>query len=337
MPALSPYEIFQSMFRQGYTLAATAAAVGISRRTASRWRKSPPGQRGRRARPDARRLRVALVVRIASRTITRDHRTIPAFPSTGRVAAQLAREFRIRVSRHTVRRDLASRGWRTLVRPRHPNLRDAGKRLTFARLWMNCDARKIVFSDEHFVSTNDNTLRTMLVGPGERPLPREVQRRQNVPNFQIWAAIGYGWRSELVIFPKKDPTDDRKMAGGFRLDSHGYTRRCLSKIRQHLCEHQLVFMQDGARCHWARNVRAYLDRNRIRVMEGYPASSPDLNPIESVWAMLDRRIAEMLPQTDVELLAAARRAWREIPQADIDAQVLSFSARLYGVAATRGL
>lgn len=175
----------------------------------------------------------------------------------------------------------------------------------------------------------------MYVGAGEDPLPREQQRRQNVPNFQIWGACGVGWRSPLIFFPKVNPDDDRANPGGFRLDASGYVRRCLSRIRKDLVGK--VFMHDGARCHQANITKAYLAKWKIEVMEGFPAHSPDCNPIESLWAILDRAIAEFMPRTPDELEDAARKAWDAIPQSVIDNLVLSFQAKMKSLIRTRGV
>ncbi|GBM51354.1 hypothetical protein AVEN_110807-1 [Araneus ventricosus] len=50
------------------------------------------------------------------------------------------------------------------------------------------------------------------------------------------------------------------------------------------------FMDDNARSHRARLVRSYLESKTIPQM-ARPARSPDLNAIEHVWDMLERRIA----------------------------------------------
>lgn len=330
------YDVVMRALDCGLTAEVAATVAGVSLRTVFRWKTNGrPGPRGRT--PDAElKRRARHMAKIARKRATRHGRTVPLFGSAIRVAAQYARETSTpALSISTVRRSLATLGVRSRVRPRHPNLRQAPIRFAFARKWVNRDPKLNVFSDEHFVSTNDNTLRTMFVGPGEDPLPREQQRRQNVPNFQIWGAIGVGWRSELVFFPKRNPDDDRANPGGFRLDAAGYVRRCLSRIRTALVGR--VFMHDGARCHQANSTKDYLKRNNIEVMEGYPAHSPDCNPIESLWAILDRAIAERLPRTDEELKVAAREAWEAIPQHIIDNLVLSFQAKMKSLIRTRGV
>ena len=51
---------------------------------------------------------------------------------------------------------------------------------------------------------------------------------------------------------------------------------------------QAVFMQDNAPCHTAKSVKTFLSEENVIVME-WPAQSPDMNPIENVWMLLNER------------------------------------------------
>jgi transposase len=75
-----------------------------------------------------------------------------------------------------------------------------------------------------------------------------------------------------------------------------------------------IFMHDGVpvHAHCAHIVRAILREMGVEVME-WPPYSPDMNPIENLWAIMKTEIYRLLqfaPHTEV--IAAAREAWHAI-------------------------
>ncbi len=47
-----------------------------------------------------------------------------------------------------------------------------------------------------------------------------------------------------------------------------------------------TFMQDGAPCHTARAVMNYLRERNVTVLD-WPGNSPDMNPIETLWGIMN--------------------------------------------------
>ncbi|GBM21877.1 hypothetical protein AVEN_32861-1 [Araneus ventricosus] len=55
-----------------------------------------------------------------------------------------------------------------------------------------------------------------------------------------------------------------------------------------------LFQQDNARPHTAKITETWLHTKRVPVLE-WPAASPDLSPIENIWRILKRNMAQRRP------------------------------------------
>ena len=84
----------------------------------------------------------------------------------------------------------------------------------------------------------------------------------------------------------------------------------------------LIFMQDGARPHTAKSTQEFLARRLPRHINftdktEWPPNSPDLNCIEKVWAWMQDRVIEKMPNTESEMIDYIEEAWWDIPQSSI--------------------
>ena len=51
----------------------------------------------------------------------------------------------------------------------------------------------------------------------------------------------------------------------------------------------MIFQDDSAPCHRCKIVKEYLEENQIKTLD-WPGNSPDLNPIENIWAILKQKV-----------------------------------------------
>ena len=105
-------------------------------------------------------------------------------------------------------------------------------------------------------------------------------------------------------------------------------KQCLLRSAQRLFPPgQWFFQQDNDPKHKSKLVQKWLQTSGIDVMD-WPSYSPDLNPIENLWADVKRR-AEMDNPQDVESLRnALQKAWDETDMRLIKKLIESMPRRL---------
>ena len=94
--------------------------------------------------------------------------------------------------------------------------------------------------------------------------------------------------------------------------------------------------QDNDRKHTSRKTCAWLGKNHVATLP-WPSQSPDLNPIEQLWAVLKRRISggPALPTVD-RLRERLEQEWWSIDQSLCRRLVESMPRRIEAVIKARG-
>ena len=84
-----------------------------------------------------------------------------------------------------------------------------------------------------------------------------------------------------------------------------------------------IFQQDNDPKHTSRLVQEFFDERVIRLID-WPAQSPDLNPIEHLWAFIKVKVAARLPKNIRELKQIIIEEWSRIPVETCQKYALSF-------------
>ena len=108
----------------------------------------------------------------------------------------------------------------------------------------------------------------------------------------------------------------------------GYRQRILPSVVELIWSSSrnginLQFMHDNAAIHRAAVVNNYLDAHRVEYM-AWPPYSPDLNPIENLWGLMNTFIQDRYGDSDqmrqrrrAEVLPLVQEAWRECTKPEI--------------------
>lgn len=148
-------------------------------------------------------------------------------------------------------------------------------------------------------------------------------------SVMVWGCVSHDCKLDLVTI-NGNHTGEK------------YTRDVLTPVVvPHFDNHTLaprpLFMDDNARHHRSRAVKAYLENESVNTLP-WPARSPDLNPIEHLWDQLGRRIQalEPPPQTLQQLEAQLHREWRQITLQQIRRLTGSMRRRVAAVIQANG-
>ena len=92
---------------------------------------------------------------------------------------------------------------------------------------------------------------------------------------------------------------------------------------------------DNARIHWTLNALRFNKENNIVVID-WPAYSPDLNPIENVWAYIKRKLSGKkfisMKQIETEII----KIWESISKIQIEMTCESIYDRIGGCIEMKG-
>lgn len=275
------------------------------------------------------------------KTTRRQDRLLVRMCLAGRMksANTLRREWQnatnLAVSRAVVNRRLVKAGYRARRMIRKPLLTQVHRqrRRQWARdhlRWQPQHWNHVVFSDEarFQVYRHDGRIRV-------RRRVEELYHEECIePRVQaggggitVWAAFHAGGKTDLVFI-------------NGHVDRFQYLNilaTSLLPFARATFQNNFVFQDDNAPAHRARVVSDFLEEQDVEHMI-WPACSPDMNPIEHLWAELTRILTNLHPQpTNVaELRQAVTDAWELIPLNMLRTLAEGMPRRVEALQAARG-
>lgn len=140
-------------------------------------------------------------------------------------------------------------------------------------------------------------------------------------NVMVWGCIAAGGAGKLEFIESN-------------MDKHLYLKILKENLKQSaeqlgLDKNNFLFQQDNDPKHTSYLVKEWLLYNCKQLHT--PPQSPDLNPIEHVWDLLDKRIRKHKISSKESLKNALSMEWQKISQNDTTRLVRSMRRRLQAV------
>lgn len=177
------------------------------------------------------------------------------------------------------------------------------KRLNWAkkyRKWTKTERSKVVFSDETHFEVHGVRSAMVRRSRGEPVREGHIQQApKHPPKKMFWGSFTAKGVGRLVIV--------NGMMNSEKYESV-LTTHLLPTIHECFPNNDGIFQQDLATCHTSKRMKRFFQEEKITTLD-WPGNSPDLNPIENLWAIIKRRTMKKNCSTMEKLVCAIIETW----------------------------
>jgi hypothetical protein len=253
------------------------------------------------------------------------------------LSKELNRRFKISASTDTISRALKNKGMKSGEKKKKPLLsqKNIKARLDFARShqnWTKDDWGRVIFSDETKINRFNSDGRTWFWSRDPNTL-NESSVQQTVKHggggLMMWGCMcsqGVGYATKI------DNTMDQHLYKEILEDE------LLETIEYYKLEQKkIIFQHDNDPKHTAKSIKAWLKEQEFKTMI-WPAQSPDLNPIEHLWAHVKRMLNQYQtpPKGINELWERIQDVWNKIDAQTCSNLINSMPSRIQSVLRAKG-
>lgn len=159
----------------------------------------------------------------------------------------------------------------------------------------------VIFTDEKLFELTKEGIRYW---KREEEIPLSFHTPKQPIKVMVWAGVWWEGKTKIKV-----------IEGNINAQVYqSIINECI--IQPHLADYERL-LQDNATPHKAHSTLDYLDEKGIELVDPFPPSSPDLNPIENVWSWMKREVDKQCPSNKKQLIDCIEKSWNELPQTTI--------------------
>lgn len=249
-------------------------------------------------------------------------------------APEIKNQLNLSVSTKTIKRRLNDRGVHSRVSRRKPLLSEQNKlkRLNFAKKYINKSIsfwKNVIWSDESkFMLISGKQRRNVWRTKGTSLNANNITKtvKHGGGSIMVWGCFSWFGTGNLHL-----------VDGIMKADQYIQILRenLLKSAEKMNIQDSFVFMQDNDPKHTAKKTREFLSDSNILMLD-WPPQSPDLNPIENLWHLVDIENSKNNKTNQNQFYEALVHSWDNINPELLKKLVESMPRRLEAVIKANG-